>query len=290
MNENNKEIISKNTSLAPLSTGLASRGLQIARQFAERSHQEFSNSIGMKLVLIPKGTFMMGSPIEEEERWEVEVLHEVTISQNYYLGMTQVTQGQYEKVMGENPSHFQGNRVEGRDSSEFPVEQVSWEDAVEFSQKLSSLPEEKAAGRVYRLPTEVEWEYACRAGSNTAYCFGNDEELLSDYAWFIDNSGYQTHPVSEKNPNAWGLYDMHGNVWEWCSDWYCDYPKGTIIDPASPKEGSNRVFRGGCWSFEAASCRSALRPGGDPSDRGSNLGFRVAMNFSGIPKLPERDK
>jgi formylglycine-generating enzyme required for sulfatase activity len=284
MNENTKEIISKNTSLAPLSTGLASRGLQIARQFAERSHQEFSNSIGMKLVLIPKGTFMMGSPIEEEERWEVEVLHEVTISQNYYLGMTQVTQGQYEKVMGENPSYFQGKIVEGRDSSEFPVEQVSWEDTVEFCQKLSSLPEENAAGRVYRLPTEVEWEYACRAGSNTAYCFGNEKELCSDYAWFEENSDYWTHPVALKKTNAWGLYDMHGNVFEWCSDWYDDYPEGAVRDPAVPKD---RVIRGGCWAFGAAFCRSAFRIGSSPVLRSFDSGFRVALSSAEVPQSPE---
>jgi formylglycine-generating enzyme required for sulfatase activity len=250
--------------------------------------QTLTNSIGMKLVLVPKGTFTMGSPIEEDSYDEEDTYHhehEVTLTQDYYLGMTQVTQGQYERVMGENPSYFQGDRVEDRDSSEFPVERVSWEDAVAFCQKLSALPEEKAAGRVYRLPTEAEWEYACRAGSDTAYCFGNDEELLSDYAWYDDNSDGRPHPVGEKKANAWGLYDMHGNVWEWCSDWYDEYPEGAVSDPSGPTEGSGRVFRGGSWLSGAAYCRSAYRFRFDPSYRYYYYGFRVALSSpSGIPK------
>ena len=201
--------------------------IQLSSQTYAQSPKEIVNSIGMKLVLIPKGTFTMGSPESEQYRFELEAQHEVTISKDYYLGLTEVTQGQYEKVMGTNPSYFRGNKVQG-ESSNHPVEEVSWEDAVEFCKKLSELPEEKKAGRVYRLPTEAEWEYACRAGSKTAYSFGADSKSLVDYAWFRENSGYQTHPVGEKKANAWGLYDMHGNVWEWCSDWYGEYPKGTV--------------------------------------------------------------
>jgi formylglycine-generating enzyme required for sulfatase activity len=198
--------------------------------------------------------------------------------------MTQVTQEQYEQVMGENPSYFQGDEVKGRDSSEFPVECVSWEDAVAFCQKLSALPEEKAAGRVYRLPTEAEWDYSCRAGTSTAYCFGNDEESLGGYAWFGDNSNDRSHPVALKKPNAWGLYDMHGNVWEWCSDWYGKYPKGAVSDPSCPSDGSDRVGRGGGWSVGDVFCRSAHRDWTAPSDRLFNRGFRVALSSSGIPK------
>lgn len=239
--------------------------------------QTITNSIGMKLVLIPKGTFMMGSPETEEGHNEDETQHEVTIIKDYYLGVTQVIQGQYEKVMGTNPSRFQGVEIIGS-STNNPVDCVSWENAVEFCEKLSNLPEEKKAGRVYRLPTEAEWEYACRAGSKTAYSFGESTESLGDYAWFYDNSEIETHPVGEKKPNAWGLYDMHGNVWEWCSDWYGKYPKGAVSDPVGPREGSFRVFRGGSWSFEAASCRSALRNWFDPSFRFDDGGFRVALS------------
>jgi formylglycine-generating enzyme required for sulfatase activity len=167
----------------------------------------------------------------------------------------------------------------------YPVEQVSWEDAVEFCKKLSDLPEEKKAGRKYRLPTEAEWEYACRAGSKAAYSFGENSKTLGDYSWFGGNSGPQPHPVGEKKANAWGLYDMHGNVWEWCSDWYDEYPKGAVSDPSGPSEGSFRVFRGGGWSAGAAYCRSAGRSGGVPSFRFSgDGGFRVALSSSGIPR------
>ena len=245
--------------------------------------QTITNSIGMKLVLIPKGTFMMGSPETEEGHNEDETQHEVTIIKDYYLGVTQVTQGQYEKVMGTNPSRFQDVEIIGS-STNYPVECVSWEDAVEFCEKLSDLLEEKKAGRVYRLPTEAEWEYACRAGSETAYSFGESTESLGDYAWFFDNSEDQTHPVGEKKPNAWGLYDMQGNVWEWCSDWYDEYPKGAVSDPTGPKEGSYRVLRGGSWRFEAAFCGSGNRFWYVPSYRRDSLGFRLALSSSGIPK------
>jgi formylglycine-generating enzyme required for sulfatase activity len=266
----------------------------------------------MKLVLIPKGTFTMGSPIEEEGADEDEQQHQVTISKDYYLGVTEVTQGQFEKVMGTNPSYFQKRVIRKSDSSMYPVEQVSWEDAVEFCKRLSDLPEEKKAGRVYRLPTEAEWEYACRAGSKTAYSFGESARSLGDYAWIGNNSGSReldcdtlwakmknnpqeyldtllsagcaTHPVGEKKPNAWGLYDMHGNVWEWCSDWYGVYPKGAVKDPTGAKEGSKRVSRGGSWRNVAGLCRSASRGGGSPSRRYAIIGFRVALSSSGIPK------
>jgi len=251
--------------------------------------KEITNSIGMKLVLIPKGTFMMGSPESEKGRKENETQHEVTISKDYYLGVYEVTQAQYEKVMGKNPSYFQGAKV-GNENADLPVENVSWDDTVEFCKKLSDLPEEKKAGRLYRLPTEAEWEYACRAGSKTAFSFGESSESLGDYAWFNGNGNVQTHPVGEKKANAWGLYDMHGNMGEWCSDWYGRYPKGAVSDPTGPKEGSNRVFRGGSWYNVAASCRSARRNGDAPSFRVDFLGFRVALSSqSGIPKSPEAD-
>jgi formylglycine-generating enzyme required for sulfatase activity len=245
--------------------------------------KEITNSIGMKLVLIPKGTFMMGSPESEEGRKENETQHEVTIGKVYYLGVYEVTQAQYEKVMGKNPSYFQG-AVVGNENADLPVEMVSWDDAVEFCKKLSELPDEKKAGRVYRLPTEAEWEYACRAGSKTAYSFDDEEGLLPEYGWFNRNSSRRTHTVGLLEPNAWGLYDMHGNVWEWCSDMHGEYPKGAVSDQTGPKEGSDRVDRGGSWDDEAANCRSAGRDWIDPSSRGNGLGFRLALSSSGIPK------
>jgi len=266
-----------------LSTLIILGMIQLGCQVGAQSPKTIPNSIGMKLVLIPKGTFQMGSPIEEAGADDDEE-HQVTISKDYYLGVTEVTQGQYEKVMGTNPSYFQKRVIRKSDSSMYPVEQVSWEDAVEFCKRLSDLPEEKAASRVYRLPTEAEWEYACRAGSKSSYSFGESSKSLGDYAWFGGNSNTQTHPVGEKKANAWGLYDMHGNVWEWCSDWYGEYPKGAVSDPVGPREGSYRVLRGGGWYNEAAYCRSAFRIRGFPSGRLSNLGFRVALSPSGIPK------
>jgi formylglycine-generating enzyme required for sulfatase activity len=243
--------------------------------FAQAS-KELTNSIGMKLALIPKGTFKMGSFQKEEGRDEDEVRHEVTLSNDFFLGVTEVTQKQYQEVMGKNPSKFVG--------AQRPVEMVSWEDAVEFCERLSELPEEKKAGRVYRLPTEAEWEYACRAGSKTAFSFGDESGSLGDFAWFKDNSDGKTQSVGEKKPNAWGLYDMHGNVWEWCSDWYGEYPGKAVSDPAGPEKGSFRVIRGGSWDFVAAFCRSAFRDWNDPSYRYYYYGFRVALSSPGIPK------
>jgi formylglycine-generating enzyme required for sulfatase activity len=276
----------------PLSTFLLIAGvifLSLVEYLQAQQPKEITNSIGMKLVLIPKGTFMMGSPESEEGRDKDENQHEVTISKDYYLGVYEVTQAQYEKVMGKNPSYFQGAIV-GNENADLPVDRVSWEDAVEFCKKLSDLPEEKKAGRVYRLPTEAEWEYACRVGSKTAYSFDDEEGLLPEYGWFKRNSSNRTHTVGLLEPNAWGLYDLHGNVWEWCSDRYGEYPQGAVSDPPGPCEGSNRVIRSGGWYGEAALCRSALRRGHVPSIRLNSHGFRLALSSSGIPKSPEADK
>jgi formylglycine-generating enzyme required for sulfatase activity len=276
----------------PLSTFLLIAGvilLSLAEHLQAQQPKQITNSIGMKLMLIPKGTFMMGSPESEQGRFENETQHDVTISKDYYLGVYEVTQAQHEKVMGKNPSHFQGAIV-GNENADLPVENVSWEDAVEFCKKLSDLPEEKKAGRVYRLPTEAEWEYACRAGSKTSYSFGSNSKSLGDYAWFVDNSSEHTHPVGEKKANAWGLYDMHGNAWEWCSDRHGAYPKGAVSDPSGPNRGTSRVIRGGGWDLGAAVCRSAFRLRYTPSFRNIYLGFRVALSPSGIPKSPAADK
>jgi len=241
--------------------------------------KEITNSIDMKLVLVPKGTFMMGSPIEEEGRENDEYQHEVTISKDYYMGVYEVTQSQYEKVIGTNPSYFQGEIVGGQNGS-LPVEQVSWEDAVEFCKRLSEFPEEKRAGRIYRLPTEAEWEYACRAGTKTAFSFDDEPGLLPEYGWFSRNTSDRTHTVGLHEPNAWGLYDMHGNLWEWCNDWCGEYPKDATSDPSGPTQGTVRVIRGGGWYSVAANCRSARRLGRNPTERKNrDYGFRVALNL-----------
>ena len=239
-----------------------------------------TNSIGMKLVLIPAGTFTMGSPKNEVGRNYNEPPHEVTISKSYYIGVYEVTQGEYQKVMGNNPSQFNGAKN--------PVETVNWDDAVSFCKKLSEMPEEKAAGRLYRLPTEAEWEYACRAGSKTAYSFGDTAETLGEFAWFGESRKGKTHPVGEKKPNRWGLYDMHGNVFELCQDWYADYPPDASTDPQGPNGGTNRAFRGGSWYSDAGNCRSASRSMNYPSNHFHFIGFRVALSPS--VKEPEADQ
>ncbi|MBM4089348.1 MAG: formylglycine-generating enzyme family protein [Planctomycetes bacterium] len=233
-----------------------------------------TNSIGMELVQIPAGEFLMGSPDSDPDAMSREKpQHRVRIAKPFFLGVHPVTQEQYQQVTGTNPSFWKG--------ATRPVERVSWGDAVEFCRRLSTLPDEAAAGRLYRLPTEAEWEYACRAGSTSRYCFGADESQLVDYAWFSEHKG--TQPVGRKKPNAWGLHDMHGNVWEWCSDWYKDdyHEKSPTDEPTGPVTGSDRVGRGGGWGNPASGCRAALRCGNQPGIRDFYLGFRVAAVLSG---------
>jgi formylglycine-generating enzyme required for sulfatase activity len=242
------------------------------RVWATRHHvpAETTNSIGMKLVLIPPGEFQMGSPEDDSDASADEKpQHVVRITKPFYLGATSVTQAEYEQVMGSNPSHFKAAGPKA------PVEQVSWEDAVAFCRKLSEME-----GQTYRLPTEAEWEYACRAGSKTKWPFGDDESALQEYAWYTENAVGTTHPVAQKKPNAWGLYDMPGNVWEWCQDWYdgAYYKQPRPEDPQGPAQGSRRVIRGGCWGFGAGSCRSAYRDAGWPEEGERDLGFRVARS------------
>jgi formylglycine-generating enzyme required for sulfatase activity len=235
---------------------------------------EVTNSIGMRLALIPAGEFQMGSPDSDSDASDDEKpQHLVRITKPFYLGVTEVTQEQYERVMGVNPSRFKGTQL--------PVEDVSSEDAMEFCRKLSALSAERSAGRVYRLPTEAEWEYACRAGSKTKWSFGDTESSLGEYAWYKDNSDSKAHPVGTKKPNAWGLYDMHGNVFEWCSDWWQrDYTTTAVSDPTGPGPDSNRVkvFRGGFWGHAPKSNRSAARSGLTARARIPGLlGFRIAF-------------
>ncbi len=228
---------------------------------------ERTDSIGQKLVLIPPGEFMMGSPESDTSAYMNEKpQHRVRITKPFYLGAKEVTQGQYEQVMGTNPSRFTGD-------AQRPVEQVSWHDAVEFCRLLS-----QKEGRTYRLPTEAEWEYACRSGSKTRFCFGDDESQLGEYAWFAGNNANTTHPVGQKRPNPWGLYDMHGNVWEWCADWHAGdyYAQSPLDDPVGPSSGEFRVLRGGSWYDSPYFARSADRLRLTPELRFHYLGFRAA--------------
>jgi sulfatase modifying factor 1 len=242
----------------------------------------------MKFAPIPAGTFLMGSPQEEKQRSKDEEQHEVEITRPFYLGVFEVTQKQWRAVMGTNPSSLNRDRV-GSDTDDFPVETVSWDDAVAFCEALSSLPEEKAAGRKYRLPTEAEWEYAARGGASEYQAFHYGNSLTSTQANFNGDYPYggaakgpyleRTSKVGSYEPNAFGLYDMHGNVWEWCHDWYGNdyYKKSPRRDPAGPSEGTSRVVRGGSWDCFAQRCRSSWRNGIEPANRFEYLGFRVVL-------------
>jgi formylglycine-generating enzyme required for sulfatase activity len=227
------------------------------------------------LVRIPAGRFVMGSPSDEASRGADEVLHDVTLSQPFFIGAHEVTQREWRDVMGTSPSHFAG-------CDACPVERVSDSDVDAFLQRLNS---ESSRFR-YRLPTEAEWEYACRAGTKTPFSTG--ENLTTAQANYNGNFPYaafprgvyraRTTPAETLAPNAWGLYDMEGNVWEWVSDWYGPYPDGAATDPHGPASGSKRVIRGGSWYFDANSARCALRYTHRPQDRGFSLGFRLAAD------------
>jgi formylglycine-generating enzyme required for sulfatase activity len=229
---------------------------------------DLGRNVKMNLVEIPAGKFVMGCPKNEKDRLPADFdEHEVTITKSFYLGVYPVTQEQYAAIMGANPSKFKG--------ATHPVEQVSWTEAQAFCKKASGRTRRK-----FRLPTEAEWEYACRAGTQTAYSFGDDWRGLGDHAWYGDNSGQTTHPVGEKKPNEFGLYDMHGNVWQWCSDWNSKSHDGKAEkDPRGPKSGKseNRVARGGSWLGDVRMCRSAFRTSSAPDMRLSYFGFRVVV-------------
>jgi uncharacterized protein (TIGR02996 family) len=253
------------------------------------------NSIGMRLVLIPAGIFLMGSP-DGEGRPNEHPRHEVEITRPFFLGDCQVTQGEYQRVTGKNPSHFSPsgfgrNSVKELDTKQFPVETVSWVEAAEFCEALANLQEETNAGRTYRLPTEGEWEHACRGGaaSHTPFHLGNT--LSSTQANF---NGNYPHGAAAKGPylerpcpvgsypaNPFGVFDMHGNVWEWCTDWFNEntYQTSTRRDPHGPETGERRVLRGGGWNTHSGGCRSASHYRSTPSVRTRFIGFRVCCSI-----------
>jgi formylglycine-generating enzyme required for sulfatase activity len=264
---------------------------------SQEAAKEITNSINIKLVLIRPGKFVMGSPATETDREAGEEQHEVAITRPFYLGIHAVTQGQFEKVMRKNPSFF---HPRNGGSLDHPAEQVRWGEAREFCTKLSALPEEKKAGRTYRLPSEAEWEYACRAGAITP--FNTGDALSSKQANFNGDFPYggadkgpflrRTQKVGSYPPNAWGLYDMHGNVLQWCNDWYDPnyYKRSPKENPTGPEKGvmatgfENNFFvvvRGGCWLDEGRACRSARRFRLQQSEPYRWTGFRVACDVAG---------
>lgn len=228
------------------------------------------DDLPLELIWVEPGSFVMGSPADEPQRNKAEnPQRTVTLTRGYWLGRTEVTQGQYEKVTGINPSTFKAVGEHG------PVERVSWLDAMAFCRQLTE--HQRTAGRLpegyhFMLPTEAQWEYACRAGTTGAYA--GDPQAM---AWFEGNSGGTTHPVGGKKPNSWGFHDMSGNVLEWCYDWYGEYAKGPQVDPSGPERGYFRIARGGSWRTELRVGRSAARAGGSPGRQDYTLGFRLAL-------------
>jgi formylglycine-generating enzyme required for sulfatase activity len=227
----------------------------------------------MKFAWIPPGTFLMGSPKDEADRSDDETQHKVTLSKGFYMGIHLVTQEHWQAVMGNNPSNFKGEK-------NLPVEQVSWEDCQEFIKKLRDKDK-----KAYRLPSEAEWEYACRAGTTTPFFFG--ATISTDQANYDGNHIYgngkkgvyrqKTTPVGSFPANTWGLFDTHGNLWEWCQDWLGDYPQNDVVDPQGPHAGQYRVLRGGSWLYIPQFCRSACRGGNQPGFRINFYGLRVCF-------------
>jgi formylglycine-generating enzyme required for sulfatase activity len=227
---------------------------------ASAGSTEFRDPVmGMAFVLIEGRSFIRGSM---SGHFDEEPVHPVYLD-DFYMGKYPVTQKEWKDLMDRNPSYFKGDFL--------PVEEVSWNETREFIWRLNRL----IGTDSYRLPTEAEWEYACGGSSRETYCFGSNDCDLHHYAWFTENSEGQTHPVGQKRPNAWGLYDMHGNVWEWCEDWYGSYPGGMVNNPRGPSSGINRVNRGGSWSSRSCHCRSSSRNKNSPLSRYCDVGFRL---------------
>ena len=239
---------------------------------AEKPREKFRNSVGMEFVLIHSGSFLMGSPEEEPGRFAGELRHKVNLTRPFYMQTTELTQAQWQAVMGDNPSSHK------RCGENCPMQQVSWEDAQRFIRKLN----QKEGTDQYRLPTEAEWEYACRADSKTALPNGEMtarqcelDDNLDATAWYCGNSQDRLHPVAKKEPNSWGLYDMLGNVQEWCQDRFGAYPTDEVVDPTGPPKGSHRVMRGGAWFSPARDVRCASRFGSPPPYRFQHIGVRL---------------
>ncbi len=225
----------------------------------------YANGVSFDMVEVRGGTFRMGATSEQgsDAYSDEKPVHSVTLN-SYYIGKTEVTQVLWKAVMGSNPSYFKGDNL--------PVEKVSWNDCQEFIRKLNAL-----IGQNFRLPTEAEWEFACRGGNNSRGYKYSGSNYIDNVAWYDGNSGKKTHPVATKSANELGIYDMSGNVWEWCADWYGDYSSGAPTNPNGPYDGSSRVIRGGCWNYNAGSCHSSYRDHLSPDYRYSILGLRLSL-------------
>jgi len=266
-----------------MSAVLATGSQTLASRTVDGLPRLLTNSISMTFTLIGAGSYRMGSTEMEGGRREHEgPSHGVTIARRFYLGVFPVTQSEYEKVIGRNPSEFTRNRGGG---PEYPVEQVSWDDAIRFCEALSKLPEELGIRRQYRLATEAEWEYACRAGTSAPFSCGDKltpKDAHYAAAGMFSKSGGQgrTAPVGTYPPNAFGLHDMHGNVLEWVNDWYDEYyyHDSPTEDPKGPAAGTQKVVRGGCWGMFANDCRSAARRPQPPGAAANTIGFRILLN------------
>jgi formylglycine-generating enzyme required for sulfatase activity len=251
----------------------ASRSGASSESHATVQRSPIANSLGMKFMWAPPGDAHIGSPASEPGRSDDETRRAVRVVRGFYIGVHEVTQAQFAEVMGRNPSAFsaRGDRrqfIEGMDTANFPVESIAWNDAIEFCRRLGQRPAEQRARHTYRLPTEMEWEYACRAGEQRSWSFGNDPAKLADYAWFGRHAvGNRPYAVGMKRPNRWGLHDMHGNVWEWCAD-------VTMSDEHA------RIIRGGSWFSPAANTRSAARRDDPATITDPDTGFRVVLEVA----------
>ena len=262
---------------APVSTASSPAKKNIANTTLEEFEKLIRSKYALEMVKCPAGSFLMGSPVSELGRFRNEVQHKVCLTRDFYIGKFPVTQALYKMIMGDNPAQFKGNTN--------PVECVIWSKAIEFCEKLNLATDSfRPPGYKFDLPTEAQWEYACRAGTDTA--LNNNKNLtaftgncfnLDEVAWYNKNSFAKTHPCGMKAPNNWGIYDMLGNVWEWCKDWYSDYSATDNVDPKGPSIGSLRVSRGGSWEDSPNTCRSAYRGSGRPVREFNSLGFRLAL-------------
>ena len=252
--------------------GFAAEDAPLAAALPSVRTLDLGGGVSMEFVLIPAGEFFMGSHAEAGEGDETP-RHRVRITRPFYLGVCEVSQAQWERVLGERPSRFSG--------ADLPVDSVSWEVCRSFLAALS-----ERSGERLRLPTEAEWEYACRAGDETAWSWGDSAVAADQHAWTSSNAGGSTRPVGQKLPNAWGLRDMHGNVWEWCADWYARYPKDgdAKADPSGPASGASRVLRGGTWCDVPEGARSATRNCLGPAEATEGVGLRCVLEVE--PSAP----